>query len=119
MRLLIIYSKVLLTVLGSNGKYRTLPRCFQMQPIDFTSRNLRFNQIPCMAYVSRKINSFDGENNFGLMCDFNYSTFKIHIPHFDTVRTSAEYVKRTLIDSLGIKEIFMGLGILSDSVKWT
>lgn len=81
----------------------------------FYIEEFEFNQIPCMQYVSRKIDTLDGDNNFGLMCDFNYSTFKIHTPGFDTVKPSAEYIKRTLVDRLDSKEIFMGAyGILSD-----
>ncbi len=81
----------------------------------FYIEEFEFNQIPSMEYVSRKIDSLDGVNDFGLMCDLNYSTFKIQTPGFDTVRPSAEYIKRTLIDRLDSKEIFMGAyGILSD-----
>ncbi|MBK8552235.1 MAG: hypothetical protein IPL53_14700 [Ignavibacteria bacterium] len=60
----------------------------------FYIEEFEFNQIPCMEYVSRKIDTLDRENTFGFMCDFNYSTFKIHTPGFDTVRPSAEYIKK-------------------------
>lgn len=65
------------------------------------------NQIPCMTYVNRVIDSLSN-HKFSLMCDLNYSTFKIHIPGFDTVKMSAERIKRTLVDKVGSKEIFMG-----------
>ena len=78
----------------------------------FYIEEFEFNQIPCMAYVSRKIDSLWKINNpsgsMSLMCDQNYSTFKIHVPGFDTVRMSAERIKRTLVDRVGAKEIFMG-----------
>ena len=78
----------------------------------FYIEEFEFNQIPCMAYVSRKIDSLWKINNpsgsMSLMCDLNYSTYKIHIPDFDTVRMSAERIKRTLVDRIGSKEIFMG-----------
>jgi hypothetical protein len=78
----------------------------------FYIEEFEFNQVPCMSYVSRKIDSLWKINNpsgdMSLMCDLNYSTFKIHIPGFDTVRMSAERIKRTLVDSIGSREIFMG-----------
>ena len=78
----------------------------------FYIEEFEFNQIPCMSYVSRKIDSLWKINNpsgsMSLMCDLNYSTFKIQIPGFDTVRMSAERIKRTLVDRLGSREIFMG-----------
>ncbi len=84
----------------------------------FYIEEFEFNQIPCMEYVSRKIDSLDGVNDFGLMCDLNYSTFKIQTPGFDTVRPSAEYIKRTLVDRLDSKEIFMGeSSLLSEALK--
>ncbi len=65
------------------------------------------NQIPCMAYVNRVIDSLSN-HKLSLMCDLNYSTFKIHIPGFDTVRMTADRIKRTLVDKIGSKEIMMG-----------
>ncbi len=78
----------------------------------FYIEEFEFNQIPCMTYVSRRIDSLWKINNpsgsMSLMCDLNYSTFKIHVPGFDTVRMSAERIKRTLVDRIGSREIFMG-----------
>jgi hypothetical protein len=66
-----------------------------------------FNQIPCMAYVNRMIDSLS-EGKYSLMFDLNYNTYKIHAPDFENVVMDANYLKRTLYDRVGAKEIFMG-----------
>ncbi|MBK8553111.1 MAG: hypothetical protein IPL53_19450 [Ignavibacteria bacterium] len=76
-----------------------------------------FNQIPCMEYVSRKIDTLDRENNFGLCVILIIRLSNTHTG-FRYCKTLCEYIKRTLVDRLGSKEIFMGAyGILSDSVS--
>ncbi|MBP9095761.1 MAG: hypothetical protein KBG21_04075 [Ignavibacteria bacterium] len=73
----------------------------------FYIEEFEFNQLPCMKYVNEKISTFSAGKN-SLMCDMNYSTYKIHIPGFSKVVLDAGYFKRTLIDNIGSKEIFMG-----------
>ena len=78
----------------------------------FYIEEFEFNQLPCMKYVNEKISTFSAGKN-SLMCDMNYSTYKIHIPGFSKVVLDAGYFKRTMIDNIGSKEIFMGAFPLS------
>ena len=73
----------------------------------FYIEEFEFNQIPCMAYVNRMIDSLS-EGKYSLMFDLNYNTYKIHAPDFENVVMDANYLKRTLYDRVGAKEIFMG-----------
>lgn len=80
-------------------------------PIKFYIEEFEFNNLPCMAYVSRKLRGIDPD--IGLMCDINYHNYNTMIPFssWDDPYENfvgVEHIKRFVIDSLGSTEIFMG-----------
>jgi len=85
-------------------------------PLKFYIEEFEFNNLPCMAYVSRKLR--DVNPNIGLMCDLNYTLYNTVAPfsswgnEFDNF-VGVEHVKRYLIDSVGSTEVFMGAYPLS------
>ncbi len=80
-------------------------------PLKFYIEEFEFNNLPCMAYVSRKLRDVDPR--LGLMCDLNYTNYNTMIPFtnwdhvFDNF-VGVEHINRFLIDSVGSTEIFMG-----------
>ncbi len=80
-------------------------------PLKFYIEEFEFNNIPCMAYVSRKLRQHNPA--IGLMCDLNYTAYNTVVPfpdwdHVFDNYLGVEHIKRYLIDSVGSTEIFMG-----------
>lgn len=73
----------------------------------FYIEEFEFNQLPCMKYVNKKLDSLSG-GKASLMCDLNYAAYKVHIPGFSNFFPDSLFIKRTLVDYVGSKEIFMG-----------
>lgn len=79
--------------------------------LKFYMEEFEFNNLPCMAYVARKIRALSQAmgKNYNLMCDLSYGEgFLLHVPQFwEHINDfDINYIKRNLVDSIGIDEIF-------------
>ncbi len=78
-------------------------------PVQFYIEEWEFNQLPCMAYVSHKIDSLSG-GKFSLMCFLNYTRMFYHIPDWQSFNyeSGVDYIIRNLVNKVGLKQIFGG-----------
>jgi hypothetical protein len=77
-------------------------------PLRFYIEEFEFNNIPCMAYVSKRLSYYSG-GAYTLMCDLNYTTYNAHLPLVNNYpQLDFDHVKRCLLDSVGSTELFAG-----------
>jgi type IX secretion system substrate protein len=79
-------------------------------PIKFYIEEFEFNHLPCMAYVSRKLKQYSGNQNLSLMSVFHYPKYMAHLPYwpyFEQYSTWLTHAERYYIDSVGATEIFV------------
>ncbi len=77
-------------------------------PLKFYIEEFEFNNIPCMAYVSRKLNEYSS-GRFTLMSALNYTTYNAHLPLVNGYpQLSFDHAKRCYLDSVGSTELFAG-----------
>jgi hypothetical protein len=73
----------------------------------FYIEEFEFNNRPCMKYVNEKIQEYSN-GKYSLMCNPYWGGYNIHKPNVGLHPFTKEEFKRTLIDYVGLKEIFMG-----------
>jgi hypothetical protein len=79
--------------------------------LKFYIEEFEFNNLPCMAYVARKIREISQSEgkNYSLMCDLSYiEGLLLQVPSYEehSSEFDAEYIQRNIVDSLGLEEIF-------------
>ena len=76
-------------------------------PLQFYIELFQFNQIPCIAYVNRKLDSLTGKN-INVMAD-QYTFYQYHMPWSErgTIVTPQK-IKDMYIDRVNAQEVFTG-----------
>ena len=73
-------------------------------PLNFYIEEFEFNCTPCMKYVNEKIITNSG-GKFSLTCDLNSGEYALHQPNYGYHLFHADFIKRNLIEDLGLREI--------------
>jgi hypothetical protein len=74
-------------------------------PYKFYVEEFEMNHMPCIGYLNKKI-IYYSQGRFSLMVNYNHDLFKVFIPNsYDTLFTATQ-IKKYLIDSADLKEIF-------------
>ena len=74
-------------------------------PYKFYIEEFEMSHLPCIAYLNKKIISYS-HGRFSLMVNYNHDLLKAFIPNSWTKLFSARQIKKYLVDSSDIKEIF-------------
>ncbi|MBE2216945.1 MAG: hypothetical protein IAE90_02000 [Ignavibacteria bacterium] len=76
---------------------------YNTSPLKFYIETIEFNNLPCIAYVNKKLQSMGA--NVDIMTDLTH-LYSTHVDWSDRATVmNAEHIKRFYIDSAGFKQI--------------
>ncbi|MBK7445554.1 MAG: hypothetical protein IPN57_06195 [Ignavibacteria bacterium] len=74
-------------------------------PYKFYIEEFEMSHLPCIAYLNKKIISYSN-GRFSLMVNYNHDLLKVFIPNSYDTLLSARQIKKYLVDSAALKEVF-------------
>ncbi len=74
-------------------------------PFKFYIEEFEMNHLPCIGYLNKKIIDYS-RGRFSLMVNYNHDLLKVFIPNSYDTLFSARQIKKYLVDSAALKEVF-------------
>lgn len=75
------------------------------EPYKFYIEEFEMSHLPCIGYVNKMIKNLTNDS-MSLMVNYNYDLVRAFIPNREQYEFTADMIKRYLIDSAKLSEIF-------------